>query len=46
MEVTLESVLKNKEKYNNNINKILQERADLMKQVANLRKQKNLLQMK
>lgn len=40
MEVTLESVLKNKEKYNDNINKILQERADLMKQVANLRKTK------
>lgn len=36
MEVTLESVQKNKEIYNENIKKILQDRAELMKQVTEL----------
>lgn len=38
MEVTLESVQKNKEIYNENIKKILQDRAELMKQVTELRR--------
>lgn len=43
MEVTLESVQKNKEIYNKNIKKILQDRAELMKQVTELRKTRESL---
>ena len=43
MEVTLESVQKNKEIYDENIKKILQERAELMKQVTELRRKRETL---
>ena len=43
MEVTLESVQKNKEIYNENIKKILQDRAELMKQVTELRRTRESL---
>lgn len=43
MEVTLESVQKNKEIYNKNINKIKKQRAELIKKVIELRKQKETL---
>lgn len=43
MEVTIESVQKNKEIYNENIKKILQDRAELMKQVTELRRKRESL---
>lgn len=43
MEITLKSVQKNKEKYNDNIQKIFKERAELMKQVTELRRKKETL---
>lgn len=43
MEVTLESVQKNKEIYDENIKKIVQERAELMKQVTELRRKRETL---
>lgn len=43
MEVTLESLQKNKEIYNENIKKILQDRAELMKQVTELRRTRESL---
>lgn len=44
MEVTLESIQKNKELYNENMQKLLQERADLMKKVADLRRKRDSLE--
>lgn len=43
MEVTLETVEKNKQLYNENIRKIIEERAMLMKQVSELRRKKEAL---
>lgn len=43
MEVTLESVEKNKSIYNENIKKIIEQRAELMKQVSELRRKKETL---
>lgn len=43
MKVTLESVQKNKERYNENVNKFLKQRAELMQKVTDLRKQKETL---
>lgn len=43
MEVTLESVEKNKGIYNENIKKIIEQRAELMKQVSELRRKKETL---
>lgn len=43
MEVTLETVEKNKQIYNENIKKIMEERAELMKQVSELRRKRETL---
>lgn len=43
MEVTLETVEKNKKIYNENIRKIMEERAKLMKQVSELRRKRETL---
>lgn len=43
MEVTLETVEKNKQIYNENIRKIMEERAELMKQVSELRRKRETL---
>lgn len=43
MEVTLETVEKNKQIYNENIKKIIEQRAELMKQVSELRRKKETL---
>lgn len=43
MEVTIESVEKNKGIYNENIKKIIEQRAELMKQVSELRRKKETL---
>lgn len=43
MEVTLESVEKNKGIYNENIKKIMEQRAELMKQVSELRRKRETL---
>lgn len=43
MEVTLEIVEKNKQIYNENIRKIMEERAELMKQVSELRRKRETL---
>lgn len=43
MEVTLETVEKNKQIYNENIRKIMEERAKLMKQVSELRRKRESL---
>lgn len=43
MEVTLETVEKNKKIYNENIKKIMEERATLMRQVSELRRKKEAL---
>lgn len=43
MEVTLETVEKNKQIYNENIRKIMEERAKLMKQVSELRRKRETL---
>lgn len=44
MEITLETVEKNTEQYNANIQKLLQERAELMKKVAELRRKREQLE--
>lgn len=44
MEITLETVEKNTEQYNANIQKLLQERAELMKRVTELRKKREQLE--
>lgn len=43
MEITLESVEKNKGTYNENIKKIIEQRAELMKQVSELRRKRETL---